>query len=415
MPTVLILDASGSMTAVDAPGPRIDAAKAAARSLVDALPDDSTLGLQTYGTATSSEQADKVAGCQDVKVLIPVGPLDRSATRAAVDGITPSGYTPISLALQTAANQLPAGNTPTAIVLVSDGEDTCETPPCDTAAQLKKAHPGLSISTVGFKVDGIAADQLWCIADATGGLFVQAANANQLAARLLATQNIDQANTSLSSTGVAGINLGAHIGDIRSKFSDFPGVAGTGSVTVVWRDCDFSFTEGILSSISPHNGGRTIDGLTVGTPVTKAVDLYGKPLSATPNNDGTTTVIFDADPATDNAYRMTVDGYTDSGGTLSGTIKTIALCRCKPRANGKPAAGCDANAISSDLGMAVSVVRCYSGWAYVSNGLRGDSTMLAQQLNGKWRNYSGFPSSLCRAVAASDGVPPQELSSFRPC
>lgn len=325
------------MTAEDAPGPRIDAAKAAARSLVDALPDDSTLGLQTYGTATGSDPSEKAAGCEDVKILIPLGPLDRTATRAAVDAITPAGYTPISLALRSAADQLPAGDTPTAIVLVSDGEDTCDTPPCDTAAQLKQAHPGLTISTVGFKVDGVAADQLRCIADATGGLFVQAANANQLAARLLATQNIDQANTSLSSTGFGGVDLGTSIGDIRRKHADFPAVADTGSVTVVWRDCDFSFTDGVVDSISPHNGGRTIDGLTTGMPVTKAVDLYGKPLSATPNNDGTTTVIFDADPGTDNAFRMIVEGYADSGGVLSGTIKTIILCRCKPRPNGKPA------------------------------------------------------------------------------
>lgn len=346
VPTVLILDASGSMTAVDAPGPRIDAAKAAARSLLDALPDDSTLGLQTYGTATGSDPGEKTAGCQDAKILIPVGPVDRTAIRAAIDAITPSGYTPISLALQTAANQLPAGNTPTAIVLVSDGEDTCDTPPCDTAAQLKQAHPRLTISTVGFKVDGIAADQLRCIADATGGLFVQAANSSQLAARLLATQNIDEANTSLSSTGFSGVNLGSSIGDIRSKHADFPGVTGTGSVTVVWRDCDFSFTDGVLNSISPHNAGRTIDGITAGTPVAQAAELYGKPLSATPNNDGTTTVTFDADPATDNAYKMTVDGYADNGGALTGTIKTITLCRCKPRANVKPAGVTDATILN---------------------------------------------------------------------
>ncbi|WP_420086583.1 vWA domain-containing protein, partial [Mycolicibacterium insubricum] len=80
---------------------------------------------------------------------------------SAIDAITPSGYTPISLALQTGADALPDGDT--AIVLVSDGEDTCDTPPCDTATNLKKTHPGLTISTVGFKVDGAAADQLRCI------------------------------------------------------------------------------------------------------------------------------------------------------------------------------------------------------------------------------------------------------------
>ncbi|UUO01146.1 hypothetical protein M4D79_21220 [Mycolicibacterium novocastrense] len=33
---------------------------------------------------------------------------------------------------------------------------------------------------------------------------------------------------------------------------------------------------------------------------------------------------------------MTVDGYTRTGDKLSGTIRTIALCRCKPRASANP-------------------------------------------------------------------------------
>lgn len=336
VPTVLILDGSGSMTQADAPGPRIDAAKNAAHGLIGAMPESSTIGLQTYGTTTDSAPEDKPAGCRDVTTLIPLGPLDRDKINAAIDPITPSGYTPISLALTAAAHQLPADETPQAIVLVSDGEETCDTPPCDTAAHLKQTHPGLTISTVGFKVEGPAADQLRCIAEATGGIFIQAANADQLAARLLATQDIDQANTSLSATGFGDIALGTTVDDIRAKHADFPDVADTGSVTVTWIDCDFGFNDGTLESISPHNHGHTIDGVTVGDPVTEAGNFYGEPLSATPNSDGTTTVIFDADPNSDHAYKMTVDGYTRIGDKLSGTIRTIALCRCKPRASANP-------------------------------------------------------------------------------
>lgn len=227
VPTVLILDASGSMTENDAPGPRIEAAKAAAHGLINALPDDSTLGLQTYGTNTGSADADKAAGCSDVSTLLPLGPLDRAAMGAAIDAITPSGYTPIALALQTAAAELPADDSAQAIVLVSDGEDKCDVPPCETAAQLKRERPGLTISTVGFKVDGPAAEQLRCIADATGGLFVQAANADQLAARLLATQDIDRAQSSLSATGSFGIDLGNSIDEIREAHPDLRHHAGS--------------------------------------------------------------------------------------------------------------------------------------------------------------------------------------------
>ena len=336
VPTVLILDGSGSMSQADAPGPRIDAAKTAAHGLIGALPDTATIGLQTYGTTTGSDPADKPAGCRDVTTLIPLGPLDRTTMNAGIDSIAPSGYTPISLALQTAAKQLPANDTSQAIVLVSDGEETCDTPPCDVAAQLKKSRPGLTISTVGFKVDGPAAAQQRCIADTTGGIFVNAANADQLAARLVATQNIDKANNSLSSTGIGGIDLGSAIDDIRTKHRDFPDTTTTGTVTVTWRNCDFTFTSGVLDAISPHNGGRTIDGVIAGDPVSKAQNLYGRPLVVTPGSDGTTTVIFDADPDTENAYRIIATDFAEVNGTLSGTIKNIVLCGCKPRLPTKP-------------------------------------------------------------------------------
>lgn len=329
VPTVLILDASGSMTENDAPGPRIDAAKAAARQLIDSLPDHAPLALQVYGTSTGSAEADKARGCQDVKVLLPLRPLDRQQMGAAIDGIAPSGYTPIALALQTAAEQLPAGDSPQMIVLVSDGEDTCELPPCPAAAQLIKDRPGLTISTVGFRVDGEAVEQLRCIAEATDGLFVQAANADQLASRLQATKDIDAAKGSLSPTGLFGLSLGDTAEQIRAKYPDFPEV-GPGAVLVEWRDCDFGFVDGILDGIRPHDGGHTIDGVTVGTPLAKVVELYGQPLSAEPNGNFT-TLIFDAGSSTTGAFRIDAKDYSENSGGYSGEVDSITLCRCKPQ------------------------------------------------------------------------------------
>ncbi len=338
VPTVLILDASGSMNESDAPGPRIDAAKAAGNAFVDAMPDDSTMALMTYGTGTGSSDAEKAAGCQDVKTLIPLGQLDRDSMRSQIAGLRASGYTPISLALQSAVGLLLADDSPQAIVLVSDGEDTCGAPPCDAAAAAKQSHPGLTISTVGFKTEGEASAQLSCIAQATGGLFVQAANANQLAARLTAVQNVSAAKGSLTSTGIDNIALGMTPDDIRRLHPDFPDVASTGSVTVVYVDCDMTFVDGVLDSIRPRDGGRTIDGLRPGSLIGKAVELYGKPVKTETNSDGSHSVIFSADENTDAGYRILVDRYAvGDGGTISGLVKTIVLCRCAPH----PGAGSD--------------------------------------------------------------------------
>jgi len=152
-PTALILDASDSMATEDAPGPRIDAARTAVRELVAALPSDTRLAVLAYGTGTSNRPSDHAAGCRDVTTLIPFGPMNRDRVRNAVDGLTPRGFTPIAESLRQAATTLPTDGD-VAIVLVSDGEDTCGEPPCPVAEQLKRDNPRLRISTLGFKTAG---------------------------------------------------------------------------------------------------------------------------------------------------------------------------------------------------------------------------------------------------------------------
>lgn len=173
-PTVVILDASGSMLNNDAPGLRIDAAKSAVRSLIGGLPDTAKVGLVVYGTGTGSNDDEKAAGCQDVKTLVPVGPIDDSSFLNTVEGITASGYTPIGNALRHAANELP-NEGPRSIVLVSDGIDTCAPPPpCEVAKEIASDGLDLSVHTVGFKVDAAARADLECIAEVTGGTYSDA-------------------------------------------------------------------------------------------------------------------------------------------------------------------------------------------------------------------------------------------------
>lgn len=183
-PVMVVLDASGSMTTSDAPGPRITAAKQAVTGLVGSLPSDAQVGLEVYGTSTGSSNVEKAAGCKDIKVLVPVGPVDTSSFDAKVAGIRASGYTPIGESLLKAAANLPKEG-PRSIVLVSDGEDTCAPPqPCAVAKQLKKAGVDLVVHTVGFKVNAAARAQLVCIADVTGGTYVDAPDGPSLGRQL---------------------------------------------------------------------------------------------------------------------------------------------------------------------------------------------------------------------------------------
>jgi Ca-activated chloride channel homolog len=180
-PTMVVLDASGSMTGTDpAGGTKMDAAKKAVHALVDAAPAGAPVGLAAYGTGTGNSEAERAQGCQDVTVLQDPGPIDKARLHTAVDGLTPRGYTPIGRSLQVAAQALPQEG-PRSIVLVSDGEDTCAPPePCEVVRTLAGQGVDLVVHAVGFGVDDVAREQLSCVAQATGGTYTDAPDADAL-------------------------------------------------------------------------------------------------------------------------------------------------------------------------------------------------------------------------------------------
>lgn len=271
-PTVIVLDASGSMKAEDAPGSRIDAAKRAVSTLVEALPDRTPLGLTVYGTSTDSSDEAKAAGCQDIRVVVPLGPVDRAQFDAAVSGVVASGFTPIGGALREAVAQLPADG-PRNVVVVSDGIDTCAPPDaCDVAAEV--SSPGLAVHTVGFRVDEQARGQLRCVSDAAGGTYVDAANAAQLGARLRSAVDPNTAVNTLTRNGFGGVTLGMSVAEAKGVDPAIT-AAETGTVRIIWRNCELTFTDGTLTAITSTTNVATQDGLAIGDDVSRAVELYG--------------------------------------------------------------------------------------------------------------------------------------------
>lgn len=197
-PTMLILDASGSMMAQDAGGQtRLDAAKEASKNFSHSVSEDSELGFMVYGTKVGNSPEEREAGCKDVTTLLPVGKGNAGKISGEVDKVNASGHTPMGPALKQAAKELP-NEGERSIVLVSDGEDTCAPPPvCDVAKDLHKQGIDLTINTVGFLVDPAARKELQCIAEAGGGEYLDARDAESLAEsmKVLATRTAQTAES----------------------------------------------------------------------------------------------------------------------------------------------------------------------------------------------------------------------------
>lgn len=183
----LILDASGSMKATLPGGQsRIDAAKDAVEKLVSGLPGSMRLALRAYG----HQSPTSAKNCKDIQLLSGFRPVEqgRAEIVAIARGLKAQGYTPITLALELAANNLKTESAAGSrmVILVSDGKETCAGDPCAVAKALAAADARLVVHTIGFAVDVAARYQLQCIARVARGAYYEADTLGKLSEGLAA-------------------------------------------------------------------------------------------------------------------------------------------------------------------------------------------------------------------------------------
>ena len=180
---VIVYDASGSMWGQIDGVSKMEIARDVMADLVTNWSDDVNLGLVAYGHRSEGD-------CRDIETLIEPRRLDRASFIKKVNGIRPKGKTPISAAVQHAAELLSYRDNPATVVLISDGLETCQADPCALAGQLAQQGVKFTTHVVGFDLDDKAHARLACIAENTGGVFVPAQNADELKAALAHVQSV---------------------------------------------------------------------------------------------------------------------------------------------------------------------------------------------------------------------------------
>jgi Ca-activated chloride channel family protein len=169
---IFILDGSASMWAKMDKQRKIAVAKERMTELVRELT-HVNMGLIVYGHR-------RKADCDDIELMVSLGSSDPNTIIERIQSISPKGKTPITKSIELAAKQLETIEEETAIVLVSDGLETCESDPCVYVRSLKDKGIKFRMDVVGFDVKSVERRQLECIAKAGEGRYFSAKNTMQL-------------------------------------------------------------------------------------------------------------------------------------------------------------------------------------------------------------------------------------------
>ncbi|MFQ5514035.1 MAG: VWA domain-containing protein [Myxococcota bacterium] len=181
----LVFDASNSMWGRIDDRPKISIAKEILDSALGWLPEDVTLALRAYGHQHRRELHE----CTDSKLLVPFGHEARTEIRSAIATLKPRGQTPIAYTLEQIAADFAGREGERAVVLVTDGIESCGGDPVAAARSLRAAA-NAPVHVIGFglssEVDEDPAS-LSAIAEASGGRFLTARNADELREALAVT------------------------------------------------------------------------------------------------------------------------------------------------------------------------------------------------------------------------------------
>ena len=190
---MVVLDGSGSMWGKAGEETKIEAARGILQQVILALPGEVRLGLAAYGH-------NRKGDCEDIEILVPPGSDDREGLLEKALAIMPKGKTPIAATLGQVTDLLQSRESETAIVLISDGEETCHDDPCGAVAKMRDAGIRFVLHVVGFGVDELQQEQLSCLAEAGGGDYYAAEDADGLLTSLeqvseAIEQKVEQAKT----------------------------------------------------------------------------------------------------------------------------------------------------------------------------------------------------------------------------
>ncbi|ADV11549.1 vWA domain-containing protein [Mesorhizobium ciceri] len=177
---IIILDASGSMWAQIDGKPKLEIARESLRTVLQSVPTDDEIGFMAYGHREKGS-------CDDIQLIVPPQAGSGSAISAAADSLKFLGKTPLTAAVKQAAEALRYTEDKATVVLITDGLETCGGDPCALGKELEASGVDFTADVVGFGLTADEGKQIACLADNTGGKYIQASDEKALQEALAET------------------------------------------------------------------------------------------------------------------------------------------------------------------------------------------------------------------------------------
>lgn len=203
--TIIVMDGSGSMWGQIDGRPKLEIAREAVARVVAELPAGQALGLIAYGHRSKGD-------CSDIETLVAPRVGSGPEVSAAVGSMRFLGKTPLSDAVLRAAETLRYTETAANVVLVTDGLETCGGDPCALGAALEAAGANFTAHVVGFGLSAAEGAEVACLAEATGGRYLEAHDAASLGAALAETVVAPAPEPAPAAPAVPGVMLFAEPG-----------------------------------------------------------------------------------------------------------------------------------------------------------------------------------------------------------
>ena len=184
---MIVFDASGSMTGMGFGETSVRRIEQVRRALAQVLPEVApvrNLGLIVFGPGSRN-------ACENIDLRLPPVPNSASRIMAEVDGVQPYGQTQLTSAVAAAAEALHFRKRPAVIVLLTDGEETCQGNPCTLGRELKKQGANVTVHVIRYMLrfasEPSGGYYARCLSEATGGLFISTETTDELVEALRKT------------------------------------------------------------------------------------------------------------------------------------------------------------------------------------------------------------------------------------